>query len=403
MPPLRTLQAPFLFEVVTMECTTNHRRRRAKTRASMPSFEKEEIMPGYLKGYESHGDRDPRAANLAWFKHAQFGMMICFSPASQVGTQGWFQANPTWTSWHNRNASLKPREYRKYLKDKFEPQLLDPAAQQLVDAFTGKTFDADKITDLAVAAGMKYITFTSQHVLGRMFMFDTTTSPLCSAKLAPKRDFVAELAKACDKRHLGLFLYVMPPYSEPIMQARIRRMLTELLTQNGPIAGIWFDGIWEAYRRPQSFNVDEVSQTYALVRKLQPHCLVSFKTGYTGEEDFLAPEWHQCTYDKDGVPDIKGDPPSRVKALWKDTLRYKPVEISSTMIHGDEWFHIPDGKHKTADQVVEQFRYARSHKLTFLMNIGLLGDGSIHPEDEKTLREVGRRLSESKKRKKMLK
>jgi alpha-L-fucosidase len=346
--------------------------------------------PGYLKQRAGDWRKDPRAANLAWFKDAGFGLFIHFSPASQVGEGGWFEADKTWGEWQCKKALLKPEDYSKYLLDKFEPQLMDPKAQKLTDEFTGQQFDADQIADLAVAAGMKYITFTSQHVLGRMFMFDTKTSPLCSTKLSPKRDFVAELAKACEKRHLGLFLYVMPPYSEPVVQDRIRTMLTELLTQYGSIAGIWFDGIMEAYLRRSAFHVADVSNTYALVRKLQPHCLISFKMGYTGEEDFLAPEWQQVTHDKDGLPDFD----SPLKTLWRDTLRHKPVEKCSTLLEGDQWFYFDRARRKTADQVMEQYRLVRNLKCNFLLDVAPRGDGSIHPEDDKVLREVGRRLSQ---------
>jgi alpha-L-fucosidase len=353
------------------------------------------VLPGYLKGYEAEWNKDPRAANLAWFREARFGMFVHFSPASQVGEEGWFAANPTWGKLQWEIGRMQGETLRKYLLDKFEPQLMDPKAQSLIDAFTGRAFDAEKIADLAVAAGMKYITFTSQHVLGRMFMFETETSSLCSTKLAPKRDFVAELAKACERHNLALFLYVMPPYPYPGIQDRVRKMLTELLTNYGPIAGIWFDGIMEAYLRPGNWNGEAVSETYALVRTLQPHCLISFKRGYTGEEDFLAPEWQQTTKEtwktvnftlrlkagEEKYRQVKGD-------LWLD----KPIEVCTTMLHGDQWFHMENGRHKTVDEVLEQYRLARQRQWNLLLNVAPRGDGSIHPEDERVLREVGRHL-----------
>ena len=61
----------------------------------------------------------------------------------------------------------------------------------------------------------------------------------------------------------------------------------ELLTQYGPLGGLWFDPIMSYYHRPDLFAPDE---TYALIRKLQPGCLISFKQGATGDEDFAAPE-----------------------------------------------------------------------------------------------------------------
>ena len=186
-------------------------------------------------------------------------------------------------------------------------------------------------------------------------------------------------------------------------------MLTELLTQYGPIAGIWFDGIGEAYRRPSAFEPAEVSRTYALVRKLQPQCLISFKSGYTGEEDYLAPEWHQCTYGPDGLPrigkfapdSVPDNIPADIFARWNKTLRYLFAETSTTMLYqkgyksAELWFDQPGtgAEHKTVQDVLAQYQIVRKRNQNFALNIGLRGDGSIHPADDRVLREVGQRLT----------
>lgn len=348
-------------------------------------------IPGYLKGYESQWEKDPKAANLAWFKEAQLGMFIHFSPASGIGNSGWGKLNSDWAQMHRKNASLSPEEYGAYLLDKFEPRFMTQAAKERIYDFTGEKFDADKIARLAVETGMKYITFTSQHVNGCLFMFDTMTSDLNSVKLTPKRDFVAEMAQACEEHDLGLFLYVMPPYVDPSVKDLNRQMLTELLTNYGPIAGIWFDGIGEAMRRPQSFDLNEVSATYALVRKLQPHCLISYKTGYTGEEDFIAPEQHHCKYDKDGLPTFeRKNAPERMAALWESNLRYKYIQSSYTLLAKNTWFSSPDAKYRSAEEIVERYRRAREMDQSLLLNITPLYDGSLHPNDVKILQAVGR-------------
>ena len=63
--------------------------------------------------------------------------------------------------------------------------------------------------------------------------------------------------------------------------------LRELLTQYGPVAGIWLDPIMGYYARPDLFPIEE---TYALIRSLQPQTLIAFKQGANGFEDFVAPE-----------------------------------------------------------------------------------------------------------------
>ena len=71
------------------------------------------------------------------------------------------------------------------------------------------------------------------------------------------------------------------------MQAQI----TELLTNYGPVAAIWLDGIAVPNNgdRPK-FKCQEL---YDYIHSVQPQVLVSYKQGLLGTEDFQAPE-HQA-------------------------------------------------------------------------------------------------------------
>jgi alpha-L-fucosidase len=358
-------------------------------------------IPAYLKGYEkTWASAGPKAASLKWFRDAQFGMFIHFSPASSLQEPiGNFQKTDTiWQKLHAKADRLDQYSYKRYLKDKFETTV--PAVQALFKTFNPSNFNAEEIADLAMKAGMKYITFTTQHVIGQMFMFNTSVSERNSMRYY-NRDFVAELSAACQKRGLGLFLYVMPPFD--LLQDELHQMMRELLTNYGPIAGIWWDGIWHAYNRPTSFI--ETSKLYSLVNDLQPQCLNSFKTGLTGDEDFLAPEWHQIKFNEKGEPVISGTVPLADKKIrflrrgktglewrsqafsevWEKELRHKPIELSTTMIKGNKWFDDEKGIHKTVEEIMEEYKKASANKTNYLLNVAPRGDGSLHPEDVKAL------------------
>lgn len=81
---------------------------------------------------------------------------------------------------------------------------ISPNVERMFYSFNPVNFDADAIADLAVRAGMKYITFTTQHVVGKMFMFDTSLSKWNSKNLLG-RDFVKELSVACKKEDWDCF------------------------------------------------------------------------------------------------------------------------------------------------------------------------------------------------------
>ena len=73
--------------------------------------------------------------------------------------------------------------------------------------FTAEGFDAEAICQLTLAAGMKYITFTTRHHDG-FCLFQTAQGRFfIRSTRHVGRDLLGELAAACQKHELGLFLY----------------------------------------------------------------------------------------------------------------------------------------------------------------------------------------------------
>jgi len=308
-------------------------------------------VPPHLAGYESVFASSPRAASMRWLTDAKFGLFV-----------------------HYTLASLLAGGKQEFVKG------ADP--QALFRRFTAEKFDAGIIADLAVAARMKYVTFTTKH-LGNLYMYRTSVSDFTSLNSPAKRDLVAELAEACRRRGLGLFFYVPPETARTDADhlARNHATLRELLTQYGPVAGIWFDGIGPYYKDPPLYS--RLSETYALVRSIQPQALVSFKTGATGEEDFLAPEHTpQLHYDRHHADAKK--------------FEGKLIEVCTTMQTGTAmWINNDSARHMDADQVMAKLAELRRQGCNLLLNTGPRADGSVHPADATALREVGARLRKS--------
>lgn len=350
--------------------------------------------PPYLNGYEKLYKQNPRETALQWFKDAKFGLFMHYGLYSLLGRHEWVMYRE----------KIPVAEYEK-----------------LKDDFTAKNFDADFITDLALDAGMKYITITSRHH-DSFCLFDSYVSDYNSASSPAKRDLIGELAEQCCQKRLGLFLYYSyaldwrHPYFYPRKFLDIARpaydnheprykwskdedfrryinfvhgQIRELLTNNGPVAGMWFDPIMGYYARPDLFPIGE---TYAMVRELQPQTLISFKQGATGDEDFAAPErsGHSLA---DRVRDLIGPEQAKIAENAWNKNKDKHIEICDTL-QPQGWGYIKadEGHHKTADQVMDMLANASAMNANLLLNTGPLPDGSIHPEDVKTLREVGRRL-----------
>jgi alpha-L-fucosidase len=329
-------------------------------------------MPGYLQDYASAYEANPRAAALEWFTNAKFGLFLHYGLYSVIARRS------EWVMYHEK---IRPSEYAK-----------------VADEFTAEGFDAEFIAKLAVDSGMKYVNITTRHH-DSFCLWDTKQIDFSSVKVCG-RDLVAELAQACDRHGLGLFLYYShgrdwkhphapnndkwgglprPEYDPPeesyasddhdlnIYLDFMRAQITELLTNYGPIAGIWLDGI--ALPLSGDWSVFGCDELYDYIHSLQPQVLVSYKQGLTGREDFHAPEFNALS------------------------SKEKPGEICATLCP-TSWGYTREsaGTHHGPGRVWDQLRDANARGYNLLINTGPLPDGSIDPEDIPTLQEIGRRL-----------
>jgi alpha-L-fucosidase len=142
------------------------------------------------------------------------------------------------------------------------------------------------------------------------------------------------------------------------------------------------------YQAPHLFPIEE---TYALIRSLQPHTLISFKQGANGDEDFTAPERTPRAHPNGGEVG---------KTAWERN-KHKPREICDTLqpkdIPGNSWGYnsYADGQHLGEEEVMQMLIQAQKVEANLLLNTGPRSDGSIPEEDVRTLQAVGKRIRAS--------
>lgn len=349
-------------------------------------------VPSYLSDYTDLYAQDPHAAALQWFSTARYGLFMHYGVYSLLGRGEWVMLRE----------AIPVNEYTR-----------------LKDDFTASAFDADFITDMALAAGMRYVNITARHH-DSFCLFRTAQTDFNSVNSPCGRDLVAELAEACQRKGLGLFLYysyaldwrhpyfysreagwenARPAYETPEPSYRfqadadfrhyidfVHAQLRELLTQYGPLAGLWFDPIMGYYYRHDLFPIEE---TYALVRSLQPQCLIAFKQGASGDEDFASPERRARS-----LAYRLSDPDKQAVAqrAW-DANQHKHNEVCDTLQPRQWGYNAADsGSHRTPDEVLALLADAAARSSNLLLNTGPLPDGSIDTEDAAILHEVGLRL-----------
>jgi len=314
-----------------------------------------------------------------WFDEARFGMFVHFGPYSVLGDGEWVM-------------ETRPVKWKEY--------------QKLQKFFNPQDFDAKEWVAIAKNAGMKYITFTSRHHDG--FSNWNTKFSDWNIMNTPHfgRDLVKELADECRKEGIKLiFYYSLIDWSRDDYQywtgntgqhsGRTERgnwdsyinfmkgQLTELLTNYGEIAGIWFDGDWDQHphgsESHQNVKLDwHYREIYDLIHTLQPNCMIS----NNHHKEPIAGEDYQA---------FERDLPGENKAGYSDgqvAVNHLPLETCETM--NKTWgYNITDDNFKSVPELIHYLVKAAGYGANLLLNVGPMPNGEIQPECVSRLREIG--------------
>ncbi len=335
------------------------------------------ILLGMLlwSGAASAQSYQPTAANLKarqWFQNAKFGMFIHWGVYS-VPADG---------EWVMQIKKIPVSEY-----EKFAPR------------FNPTEFNAAEIVSLAKAAGMQYITITSKHHDG-FAMFATKQTKWNIVDATPYgKDPLKQLAEECRKQGIKLFFYHSqldwhnPDYfplgatghsaGRPeggdfnryldFMDAQ----LTELLTQYGDVAGIWFDGMWD---KPDADW--QLQRTYSLIHKLQPAALVGSNH-------------HHAPFDGEDFQMFEKDLPGANSAGFnKAAVSTLPLETCETL-NGAWGYNKSDKNFKSVPDLIHYLVRAAGSNANFLLNIGPTEAGNVQPEFVERLHAVGQWLEKN--------
>jgi alpha-L-fucosidase len=312
----------------------------------------------------------PTKENLAtreWFQNAKFGLFVHWGVYSVLADGEWVM----------NNKKIPISEYEK-LPARFNPTEFDPA----------------EWVALVKAAGMKYITITSKHHDG-FAMWDSKVSDWNIVARTPyKKDVLKLLADECHKQGVKLFFYHSQlDWHHPDYFPRGRTgagytgrpesgewfkyidymdaQLKELLTGYGPIAGIWFDGMWD---KPQADW--RLQQTYKLIHGLQPAALVGSNH-------------HQAPIPGEDFQMFEKDLPGANTAGFNTTEIGKlPLETCET-INGAWGYNANDKRFKSTKALIDYLARAAGYGANFLLNVGPMPNGKIQPEFVERLKQMG--------------
>ncbi len=311
------------------------------------------------------------------FQDAKFGMFIHWGVYSVLGDGEWV--------FHNRKLTVQ--EYERL------PKFFDP-----------EKFDAKAWVSLAKAAGMKYITITSRHHDG-FAMFDSKVSDWnIVQRTAYGKDPLKVLADEAHRQGIKLFFYYSQldwhnpdyfprgvterdkgawhngrpdhgdwnSYLDDYMDGQLR----ELLTNYGPIGGIWFDGMWD---KPDADW--HLAKTYALIHQLQPAALI-------------IPNHHQTAKPGEDVQTFERDLPGQNTAGFNTKVVSTQLPLESCNTLNESWgFNIGDDHYKSPEELERMLVQAAGNNSNLLLNIGPMPNGEIQDDFVTRLHAVGKWMS----------
>ena len=309
----------------------------------------------------------PETPQQQWFRDAKFGMFIHWGVYSVLGDGEWVM----------NEKKIPVSEYEK-LPARFNPT----------------EFNAAQWVALAKAAGVKYITITSKHHDG-FAMFATKQSDWNIVDRTPwKKDPIKMLAEECQKQGIKLFFYHSqldwhnPDYF-PLGRTGhtagrpaggdwnkyldyMDAQLTELLTNYGPIGGIWFDGMWD---KPQADW--RLAKTYGLIHRLQPAALI-------GSNHHLKP------FPGEDFQMFEKDLPGHATQDFNagQEIGELPRETCDTI--NNSWgYNKNDHNFKSTTDLIHYLVRAAGYDSNFLLNVGPMPNGKIQPEFVERLKAIG--------------
>ena len=262
--------------------------------------------------------------------------------------------------------------------------------------FDPSRLDARQWTRAARGAGARALILTAKHHDGFCLWPTRTTqhSVANSPWHSGHGDVVREFVSACRAEGLKAGLYLSPwDRNNPLYGDSARyndlycAQLSELLTQYGPIAEVWFDGAngEGPNGRRQAYDWPRV---FALVRRLQPSAVMFSDAGpdvrWCGNENGIAgdPNWSTVnpavvTYPGAEGPGVSsellhGDPAGSV---------WRPAEVDVSIRPG--WFNheSEDERVRSVDNLVNLYFSSVGRNGKLLLNVPPTRSGQLHTID----------------------
>jgi len=274
--------------------------------------------------------------------------------------------------------------------------------------FNPTKLDARQWVRAAKAGGAGMVILTAKHHDGFCLWPSRYTEH--SVKNSPwrggKGDVVRELADACRAEDVKLGLYLSPwdrhekTYGDsPKYNRYYVNQLTELLTNYGPVAELFFDGACGEGPNGKRQEYDWPA-FHATVRRLQPKAIMFSDAGpdtrWIGNERGIAGDPCWSTFDPRRVPYAGFSPPEVRKLLAHGDPNgsvWRPGECDVSIRPGWFWHKDQDDKVRSVDNLVDLYFQSFGRNSLLLLNLPPNTDGLVSEPDVRAMAGFRERLA----------
>lgn len=311
----------------------------------------------------------------------KFGMFIHYGLYSVIGEGEWVMFN-------------KPMD-----KDEYAETMKN---------FTAEKFDGKRLASLAKQAGMKYMVMTTRHHDG-FCLFDSKASigDYTVMHTPAGRDLIREYADACREEGLGVGFYYSPMdwrcegfffplmYKRSAMQMReqCHAQVKELMENYGEINVLWYDG-GEDYWLGHGTDLNAILSHGPGARRKEANTY-----GSKNKQSIVPEFWGEFELDaavRERQPEIVINnrlgmrrcggygTPERVIGEFNP---HSPWETCDTL--SETWGWMPNTNLRSVENVAHMLIRVITGGGNLLLNVSPRGDGSLEPEHEQRLIEIG--------------
>ena len=269
--------------------------------------------------------------------------------------------------------------------------------------FNPTKFDAEQWIKALKDAGFKMAILTCKHHDGFCLWPSKYTEH--SVKNSPWKngqgDVVKEVSDACKKYGLKFGVYLSPwdrhepSYGTPSYNTYYKNQLTELLTNYGEIAEVWFDGAKGENAKDMEYDFKGY---WNLVRQLQPNAIIFSDAGpdirWVGNESGNAGQTCWSTIDTAGMA------PGKADATYLNTgdingKYWIPAETDVSIRPG--WFYhaSENDKVKTPQELMNLYYQSVGCNSLLILNIPPNREGLLSEQDVKNIESFQKIINET--------